>query len=147
MLGTAALQDLLNALTDHLLTRLPARRGCDHTLRLTRAWLREHCPEQEPGFLAFFGQQEHACDCRVLAAALAVPDPFLAKAESVPVSALERSTAPSGARRAVRSRSGERSMAAGSRGSPGPQLTPARHAPDARRPRIRSGAPLWHTDV
>jgi hypothetical protein len=77
MAPAVAIEDLLNALVDHLIEEQRSRRPCDHTLAQTRAWLRQHCPDQEPGFLAFLRQSGSECDCQVLSGALAVRDPYL----------------------------------------------------------------------
>jgi hypothetical protein len=156
MVQTAAVEDLLNALTDHLLVCLPARRNCDQTLLHTRAWLREHCPSQEVEVLAFLTQSEHACDCQVLDAALAVPDPFLAGAADGPVGLwmAEPATASPARRSAARTPLGCRVRRAEAELRNSSSLFPMPHgalrlpqSPRARPCRVRSGAPLWQGEV
>ena len=65
--------DLLDALTAHLVAHVPCRDCCDHTLRHTHAWLREHHPERAGSFLAPLLEGEGMCDCRLLRLLLRMP--------------------------------------------------------------------------
>jgi Protein of unknown function (DUF2695) len=55
----------LKAMLDMLDTELP-REGCDHTRRLTQAWLESHGHDVERVF-AWLDTQGGFCDCEILA--------------------------------------------------------------------------------
>lgn len=57
--------DQMKALFDMISNKLP-KHGCDHSLRLTRAWLLEHKLDEEK-VIAWLHNNSGFCDCEALA--------------------------------------------------------------------------------